>query len=262
MGASRALYGQVKRRPRLRNSRAEPTRPRRIVRSQTGNPPMIVLPDLPYPYAALVPTLSDRTLKFHHDKHHKAYVETTNKLLDEAKSSPADLETVIREAKASGNKKLFNNAAQAWNHGFFWVSMTPNAEKPAQELAAAISGAFGDLGSLKQKFVEEGVAHFGSGWCWLIADRDGKLQVRTTHDADDTVAQGDGLTPLIVCDLWEHAYYLDYQNDRKGFLGAWFDALPNWSLAGRQLAAARGRGQAWRYPAPMAEAELKRASAG
>jgi Fe-Mn family superoxide dismutase len=136
--------------------------------------------------------------------------------------------------------------------------MTPNAEPPPAELAAAINGAFGDLKGLKQKFVEEGAAHFGSGWVWLAADRAGKLEVRSTHDADDTLTK-ESLTPLIVCDLWEHAYYLDHQNDRKGFLEAWFDALPNWSFAASQFAAARGQVEAWRYPAPGAEQALKRA---
>jgi Fe-Mn family superoxide dismutase len=222
---------------------------------------MFVLPDLPYAYGALGPVISERTLHFHHDKHHATYVKTTNELLEAAKSSPESLEAVIREAQASGNKKLFNNAAQAWNHSFFWVAMTADPGKPPSELGAAIAGAFGDLGGLKKKFVEEGVAHFGSGWVWLVSDKEGKLQVRSTHDADDTVTK-EGLTPLIVCDLWEHAYYLDHQNDRKAFLEAWFDALPNWTFAARQYAAARGDGQAWRHPSPQASPPSKQAAAG
>jgi len=221
---------------------------------------MFVLPDLPYDYAALAPTLSERTLKFHHDKHHRAYVNTTNQLAEAANLQGDTLEELIRSAKASGAKKLFNNAAQAWNHGFFWVSMTPGGGRPDGELMAAISRAFGDLAGLKRTFVEEGVAHFGSGWAWLVADREGRLEVRTTHDADDTVAQDDGATPLIVCDLWEHAYYLDYQNERKGFLEAWFDQLPDWTFAAKQLAATKGKGSPWRYPAAAREAP-RRASA-
>ncbi|HEY3800311.1 MAG TPA: superoxide dismutase [Caulobacteraceae bacterium] len=218
---------------------------------------MFVLPDLPYAYDALKPVISDRTLRFHHDKHHAAYVKTTNELL-EGKPVPDSLESVIQQARASQTKKLFNNAAQAWNHGFFWVAMTDKRETPNGALADAIAKAFGDLKGLREKFVTEGAGHFGSGWVWLIAERGGALAVKSTHDADDFVS-ADGATPLIVCDLWEHAYYLDHQNDRKGFLEAWFDALPDWTFAGRQLAAARGDGEAWRYPAPQAAPAQARA---
>jgi len=209
---------------------------------------MFALPDLPYAFDALEPVISDNTMHFHHDKHHATYVKTLNELLEKAGKSPASLEDVIREA-AKGEKKLFNNAAQAWNHSFFWVSMASKAEKPAGELDTAISQAFGDLATLKTKFVEEGVGHFGSGWVWLLSDKSGKLEIRSTHDAEDLVNH-EGVTPLLVCDLWEHAYYLDHQNNRKGFLEAWFDALPNWSFAAKQFAAARGQGEVWRHPAP------------
>jgi superoxide dismutase, Fe-Mn family len=201
--------------------------------------------------------ISARTMQFHHDRHHKAYVETTNKLLKDAKASPESLEAVIRGAKASGNKKLFNNAAQAWNHAFFWNAMTAEAGKPAGDLVAAIDRAFGDLAGLKQRFVEAGVAQFGSGWAWLTADRAGKLDIVTTHDADEPIEDA-GSVPLVVCDVWEHAYYLDHQNDRQGFLEAWFDALPNWSFAARQLAAAKGNGEAWRYPRPRKDEAIRR----
>jgi superoxide dismutase, Fe-Mn family len=220
---------------------------------------MFVLPDLPYAYDALGPVMSDKTLHFHHDKHHAAYVKTTNEILSKAGKSPKSLEEVIREASKSGEKKLFNNSAQAWNHGFFWVAMAPKADKATGDLAKAISDAFGDLAALKTKFVEEGVGHFGSGWVWLLADKDGKLEVRSTHDAEDLVNH-EGVTPLIVCDLWEHAYYLDHQNDRKGFLEAWFDGLANWSFAAKQYAAARGQGEAWRYPAPTAGSDARAAA--
>jgi Fe-Mn family superoxide dismutase len=220
---------------------------------------MFILPDLPYAYDALGPVISERTMRFHHDKHHKAYVETTNKLVEAAGSAGQALEDVIRQARSSGDKKLFNNAAQAWNHAFFWQAMAPGGGSADGDLAAAISGAFGDAGSLKAQFVKEGAEHFGSGWVWLVADREHKLQVRSTHDAEDMVTQP-GLTPLIVCDLWEHAYYLDHQNDRKGFLEAWFDALPNWAFAAEQFAAAQGRGETWRYPAPQTQPAAQRAA--
>jgi len=220
---------------------------------------MFVLPALPYAYDALEPVISDRTMRFHHDKHHATYVKTLNELLDD-ENAVGSLEDVIREAAKKDAKKLFNNAAQAWNHGFFWVAMTGRREAPSSDVNAAIKDAFGDLGSLKKKFVEEGAAHFGSGWVWLVSGQDGKLAVRATHDADDTLTK-DGLTPLLVCDLWEHAYYLDHQNDRKGFLEGWFDALPNWSFASAQYAAARGDGAPWRYPAPDAQQPpMRRAS--
>jgi Fe-Mn family superoxide dismutase len=204
---------------------------------------MFKLPDLPYAYEALLPTVSDDTLRFHHDKHHAAYVTALNGLLPEGDKRP--LEQVIREA---GPGKLFNNAAQTWNHAFFWDCMSPDKTAPGPALVAAIDAAFGDMAGLKEKFVAEGIGHFGSGWVWLVVE-DGKLAVISTHDAEDTLARP-GVTPLLVCDVWEHAYYLDHQNDRKGFLGAWFDALPNWTLADAQLASAGGDGQGWLYPAP------------
>lgn len=206
---------------------------------------MFVLPDLPYVYDALEPTISAKTMHVHHDKHHAGYVKTLNELLAKAGRSPASLEEVI--AASASEAKLYNSAAQAWNHAFFWDSMAPGAEKPRGDLAAAITSAFGD--SLAETFVAEGAGHFGSGWVWLIADAAGKLTVASTHDAHDMVTV-EGRTPLLVCDVWEHAYYLDYQNDRKAFLTAWFNHLANWDFAAAQLAAATGRGPVWRYPAP------------
>ena len=216
---------------------------------------MFVLPDLPYGYGDLAPTLSERTMRFHHDKHHAAYVQKTNALLDGAAAD--SLEDVIRAAAKPAERKLLNNAAQAWNHGFFWAAMTPQPERPRDELAGAISDAFGDLNGLKLKFVQEGADHFGSGWVWLVSNQAGSVSVRATHDAEDTLTASGG-TPLIVCDLWEHAYYLDHQNDRKGFLESWFDALPNWSFAASQFAAAQGDGTPWRYPEPSSRSSMKR----
>jgi Fe-Mn family superoxide dismutase len=218
---------------------------------------MFILPDLPYPEDALEPVISAETLRYHHGKHHRTYVETLNRLLDEAGESPASLEAVIRDAAGDGKKtKLLNNAAQAWNHGFFWEAMSARQTPPDGELAEALDAAFGDLATLRASFVKAGAEHFGSGWVWLAAEGD-RLRIVTTHDATNLLTT-DGATPLIVCDLWEHAYYLDHQNDRKGFLEAWFDALPNWGLAAAQFAAARGRGQAWTYPGPVAEAGTAR----
>jgi Fe-Mn family superoxide dismutase len=211
---------------------------------------MFSLPKLPYAYDALAPVISERTMQFHHDKHHATYIKTLNELLEKAGKSPKSLEEVVRESAGEPDqRRLFNNAAQAWNHTFFWSAMSPDKDRPAGDLAGAIDKAFGGLAALKQQFVADGAAHFGSGWAWLAADRNGALKVLTTHDADDSLTKTD-LTPLLVCDLWEHAYYLDYQNDRKTFLETWFDALPNWEFAGYQFAAAQGRGETWRHPRP------------
>jgi Fe-Mn family superoxide dismutase len=219
---------------------------------------MFALPDLPYAYDALEPVISDRTMHFHHDKHHAAYVKTLNELLEKAGAAPSSLEEVIKQAAKAGEHKLFNNAAQAWNHAFFWAAMTPSPQQPGGDLDAAIKTAFGDLAGLKAAFVAEGVGHFGSGWVWLTADKTGALKVMSTHDAQGPVTEA-GVTPLLVSDLWEHAYYLDHQNDRKGYLEAWFDALPHWDFAGYQYAAALGSGEPWRYPAGQAAPAQKSA---
>jgi Fe-Mn family superoxide dismutase len=210
---------------------------------------MFILPELPYAAGALSPVLSETTLNTHYGKHHKKYVDTTNTLVVDKKLTPASLEDLVRDAKAKGDAKLFNQAGQAWNHGFFWESMAPAPSKPSGPLAQAIE-AFGGLEALKTKFVAEGVGHFASGWAWLVSDAAGKLSILSTHDADGGVTL-DGLTPILVCDLWEHAYYLDYKQDREGFLKAWFDQLANWSFAAGQYEAATSGGAGWRYPPPQ-----------
>ena len=217
---------------------------------------MFKLPDLPYAYDALKPVMSDKTLHLHHDKHHATYVKTLNELLEKDGRTARGLEEVILDASKAGERKLFNNAAQAWNHAFFWVAMTPKFEKPQGDLAAAIDKTFGGLDALKKAFVTEGAGHFGSGWVWLTANRSGELKIISTHDADDTLIR-DGLFPLLVCDLWEHAYYLDYKNDRKGFLDRWLAGCANWAFAERQLAAATGDGKGFRYPAATAGDETR-----
>jgi Fe-Mn family superoxide dismutase len=218
---------------------------------------MFSLPGLPYAYDALEPSMSERTLHIHHDKHHGTYVKTLNELLDKAGRSPDSLEEVITETARAGDNgvKLFNNAAQAWNHGFYWKSMAAQGPGPTGGLADAIEESFGDVDKLGEKFVESGAAHFGSGWVWLVADQAGILEVESTHDARDMVTDQSRI-PLLVCDLWEHAYYLDYQNDRKKFLATWFKALTNWAFAAEQFAAARNGGRDWRYPAPAAHATV------
>lgn len=220
---------------------------------------MFKLPPLPYEYDALEPAISAETLEFHHDKHHKGYVDKTNQLLRDEGRGPASLEEVVRTSQG----KLFNNAAQAWNHAFFWECMTPDREAPAGRLADAISAAYGDLAGLKKAFVEEAANHFASGWAWIIADESGQLQVISTHDADTPIARSQ--TPILVCDVWEHAYYLDYQNDRKSFVEEWFDKVANWRFAENQLRALMGSGELFRYPAPeerFAETTTRETSGG
>ncbi len=205
---------------------------------------MFLLSDLPYPHDSLEPTLSRVTLETHHGKHHRKYVEVLNEMLAKEGRNPARLEEVIRDA---GPGKLFNNAAQTWNHGFFWESMTPDHAAPSGDLAGLIE-AYGGLEKLREDFVSEGASHFASGWVWITL-KDGKLSVPSTHDAMNTLSEHEGF-PLLVCDVWEHAYYLDHKQDRKGFLEGWFDRLANWRFAADQLAAAQAGAAGWTYPAP------------
>ena len=212
---------------------------------------MIELPKLPYAYAGLEPVISAETMKLHHDKHHATYVKKANELAEAAGLDDLSVEELVVQAKKKGDKKLYNNAAQAWNHAFFWESMTAQFVTPEGDIGSAIAAAFGDLATLKTKFVAEGVSHFGSGWVWLAASGD-TLKVLSTHDADDLLtASGD--VPLLVCDLWEHAYYLDHHNDREAFLGKWFDKLANWQFAAAQLSATRQGQPGFTYPAMTAE---------
>ena len=210
---------------------------------------MFRLPELPYAYEALAPVVSAETLHVHHDKHHAKYVEVMNGLLEQAGAPPRPLEQVVRDAASGEQRKLYNNAAQTWNHAFFWDSMTPGGGSPGDGLRAAAERAFGGWDALRARFVQEGADHFASGWAWIVA-RGEALEVLSTHDAG-SFDQFEGATPLLVCDVWEHAYYLDHQNDRKRFLEQWFDGLANWTLAERQLLAARGEGDVWRFPDPQ-----------
>jgi len=210
---------------------------------------MFRLPSLPYPYDALSPVISAETLRFHHDKHHAGYVKATNGILAKVDIRWLILEAVVSDAAAASDTKLFNNAAQAWNHAFYWVAMSPSHEQPTGDLESAIKTAFGSLARLKEAFVDAGAGHFGSGWVWLAADMQGKLQVVVTHDAGSILTQPQ-LMPLLVADVWEHAYYLDYRNDRKAHLVAWFDTLPSRGFAASQLAATRSDASQWGYPPP------------
>jgi Fe-Mn family superoxide dismutase len=204
---------------------------------------MIELPDLPYDDDALEPIVSTRALRLHHDGHHGRYVAAVNDLTEG--DAPTSLEDLIRSGLRELDLPLLNNACQAWNHGFFWNCMAPESSEPADpELRRAIDAHFGSLSGLRRAAREAGAGHFGSGWVWLVAHGE-RLSIVTTRDGD-TLAVTDW-TPLLVCDLWEHAYYLDYPNDRSGYLAAWWDALANWSFADAQFRAANGNGVAWTY---------------
>jgi Fe-Mn family superoxide dismutase len=209
---------------------------------------MFKLPDLPYDAGALEPHISRTTMETHHGKHHAAYIKKMNAILAERPDAPARLEAVVRLAKDEGNKKLFNNAAQAWNHGFFWRSLTPDAHgDPQGELKRAIEKAFGSLDGFKDEAKSKGENHFASGWLWLVADSKGAVALTDLHDADTPITDS-STTPLLVCDLWEHAYYLDYKNERGKFLDAFLAKLANWRFAEAQFQAARSGGGGWTFP--------------
>jgi Fe-Mn family superoxide dismutase len=202
---------------------------------------MYALPPLPYELDALMPVISVETMRFHYGKHHARYVEVTNEITGK---TAQPLEDVIAGARERGEAKLFNNAAQAWNHAFFWESMSFLPTLPSADLQRAIDSQYGTREGLKQQFVAKGAAQFGSGWVWLLSTG-GKLEVVTSHDAEQPWL-GTASVPLLVCDVWEHAYYLDYKNARDRFLATWFDGLANWAFASEQLQA----GTRYRYPAP------------
>jgi Fe-Mn family superoxide dismutase len=214
---------------------------------------MFVLPELRYSYEALEPTISGETMRLHHDRHHARYVAVLNELTADTPLARESLEAVIKQAAIQGERKLFNNAGQAWNHAFFWESMTGEGRAPSGRLFDAIHDGFGSLEALGARFQSEGAAHFGSGWVWLVAK--GKaLAVTTTHDAETVITEPD-VIPLLVCDVWEHAYYLDHKNDRAAFLSSWWRTLPNWAFAEQQFEAAAGAGRPWSYPQPTSGAK-------
>jgi Fe-Mn family superoxide dismutase len=192
------------------------------------------LPALPYAKDALAPAMSAETLDYHHGKHHNKYVNTLNDLIKGTEFEGQSLDEIIKATAGKADKKgIFNNAAQHFNHSFFWTCMTPNGGgKPTGDLARKIDESFGDFDSFRKKFAAEAGTHFGSGWAWLVADGNG-LKVISTHDAENPIHQG--LKPILTCDVWEHAYYIDYRNERPKFVDAFLDKLVNWDFAARQL---------------------------
>ena len=187
------------------------------------------LPELPYAYDALGEFMSAETLEYHHDKHHKAYVDNGNKLADAAGMSANSLEEIVM-ASFGTNAGLFNNAAQHYNHMHFWHWMAPNGggKKIPGNLEAAINSDLGGYDKFKADFMAAGATQFGSGWCW-IAMKDGKLEIMKTPNGENPLVHG--ATPILGCDVWEHSYYIDYRNARPKYLEAFVDSLINWEYA-------------------------------
>jgi Fe-Mn family superoxide dismutase len=215
---------------------------------------MFELPRLPYSEDALAPLMSEETLQTHHGKHHAGYVKKTNEALAKKGWKIDRIEDVIARAREENDKFLFNQAAQVWNHTFFWNCMTPEKAEPDAAFAAALEEMFGDFADFKAAFAEKGEKHFGSGYVWLVSDKGGKLKVIEGHDADTPVGR-EGVIPVLGCDLWEHAYYLDHKNVRAEYLKGFLNELANWKFAAAQWNAARGQGKAWEHPRASAKAE-------
>ncbi|MDZ7627912.1 MAG: superoxide dismutase [Parvularculaceae bacterium] len=192
----------------------------------------IALPDLPYAKTALAPHMSEETFDYHYAKHHKAYVDKTNELIAGTKLENASLEDIIRESEGQ-NQPLFNNSAQVWNHTFYWNSMSPKGGgKPTGDIASMIDKSFGSFEAFAKAFADAGATQFGSGWAWLVKAGD-KLEVRKTPNAETPLTKG--VTPLLTMDVWEHAYYIDYRNQRPKYISTFLEKLVNWNFANANL---------------------------
>jgi Fe-Mn family superoxide dismutase len=198
------------------------------------SPAPVVLPALPYQQTALQPVISATTLGFHYGKHHQGYVDNLNNLIVGTEFADLPLEKIVRAtAGQSEHSAIFNNAAQAWNHGFYWHSLTPGGGgEPPAVLKRLMDSSFGSVASCKKELAAAAVGQFGSGWAWLVLES-GKLRVTKTANANTPVAQGG--KPLLTIDVWEHAYYLDYQNRRADHVVAVLDKLINWEFAMENL---------------------------
>jgi Fe-Mn family superoxide dismutase len=197
----------------------------------TGSAPHS-LPPLPYAENALDPVISANTLSFHYGKHHKAYVDNLNKLISGTELADSSLEEIIAATAGNADKAgIFNNAAQVWNHTFYWNSLSPRGGgEPPSHLKEKIDSSFGSMDACKKELATAATTQFGSGWAWLVQDGD-KLKVVKTGNADSPLTKG--MTPLLTIDVWEHAYYLDYQNRRPDYVNAVLDKLINWDFAVR-----------------------------
>jgi Fe-Mn family superoxide dismutase len=192
------------------------------------------LPALPYSRDALAPHISGETIDYHYGKHHQAYVTNLNNLVAaDASLAGKSLEDIIASSKGG----LFNNAAQVWNHTFYWHSLSPQGGgAPTGALADAITAAWGSFDAFKAEFTKAALGQFGSGWAWLVADKAGKLSIRTTANAETPLTDA-SVTSLLTCDVWEHAYYVDYRNARANYVAGWW-ALVNWDFAAANFAKA------------------------
>lgn len=189
----------------------------------------LTLPELPYALDALAPHISRETLEFHHGKHHQTYVTNLNNLCKDTDWATKSLEEIIK--KSDGG--IFNNAAQIWNHTFYWHSMAPHAGgQPQGAIADEITKTFGSFEAFKEQFSKAALGQFGSGWAWLVTDHK-KIWIETTSNAGCPLKEG--YTPLLTCDVWEHAYYIDYRNARAKYIESWWN-LVNWNFANRNLA--------------------------
>lgn len=195
------------------------------------------LPALPYDMSALEPHISARTLEFHYGKHHQAYVNNLNKLIEGTPLAEKTLEEVVHASSGKGDMVgIFNNAAQVWNHTFYWHSMKPNGGgEPSGQLKEMLVASFGSMSAFEEAFKQAAVTQFGSGWAWLVFE-DGGLKVVKTSNADTPLVGKQ--KPLLTCDVWEHAYYLDYQNRRPDYVENFFSKLVNWEFAEKNLQAA------------------------
>jgi Fe-Mn family superoxide dismutase len=197
--------------------------------------PSFALLALPYEENALEPVISARTLSFHHGKHHAGYVTMLNELVEGSPYAGWPLDEVVkRTAEDPAAKMVFNNAAQSWNHDFYWRSMRPKGGgAPSGALRDTIERDFGGLAEFRTAFTKAAAGVFGSGWAWLLVGQDGTLKIATTEDADTPIVRGE--TPLLTIDVWEHSYYLDYQNRRADYIEAWLESLVNWDFAAKNF---------------------------
>lgn len=187
------------------------------------------LPELPYAKNALIPHMSEETLNYHYGKHHNSYVTNLNNLIKDTKFEKMSLEEIILSSEGT----IFNNSAQIWNHTFFWNSLSPNGGgEPKGEVAKLIIKKFGDFENFKAEFTKSAVSNFGAGWTWLVLNKSGDLEIKNTSNAQTPITAD--LKPLITVDVWEHAYYIDYRNERPKFINS-FWSLVNWDFANNNL---------------------------
>ena len=196
----------------------------------------ITLPALPYANDALAPHITSETIEFHHGKHHNAYVVNLNNLIKDTDLADKDLEAIIQAVAGDASKAgVFNNAAQVWNHTFYWNSMKPNGGgKPTGAIAAKIDADFGSYEKFVELFTAAATTQFGSGWAWLVVGADGKLAITKTGNADTPIVHGQ--KPLLTIDVWEHAYYIDFRNLRPKYIATFLESLVNWDFANANLA--------------------------